>query len=372
VALALALPASPAIKWCYDCRRFKPIDAFAFADKAKGTRQGRCRECHATYRRQHYIRNRDTYIKQEVARIRRYRDENRPLIREYLRAHPCVDCGEADIVVLDFDHRDPAAKRYNVTLLAAHKSWTRVMAEIEKCDVRCSNCHRRRTALQFDWGTRGRRAPKADAGSTLGQDGKSEPIPAADLGEKTCGKCGLAKPLWMFPFKNKELGRRGSTCLACMAAYSREHYARNRAKYLEKAHRSRSRVRAKNDERLLAYLLDHPCVDCGETDPLVLDFDHREPSLKSDEVSRMVYHRPWRVVLEEIEKCDVRCANCHRRKTARQFGWSKLELPAALTILPNAGVAQLVERDFPKVEVAGSCPVSRSEKQMTTSSAPRT
>lgn len=165
-----------------------------------------------------------------------------------------------------------------------------------------------------------------------------------------------------FPFKNKELGKRGSTCLACMAAYGREHYARNRAKYLEKAHRRRGRVRSKNDERILAYLLEHPCVDCGETEPLVLDFDHRESSRKADEVSRLAHRRPWRVVLEEIEKCDVRCANCHRRKTARQFGWSKLELVPTHTIIPDAGVAQLAERDFPKVEVAGSCPVSRSER----------
>ena len=187
--------------------------------------------------------------------------------------------------------------------------------------------HRRRTALQFDWGTRGRKAPKTHAPRTLADEEKSEFALATDLGEKKCGSCGLVKRFSMFPFKNKELGRRGSTCLACMAAYGREHYARNGGKYLEKAHRSRDRVRAKNDERILAYLLEHPCADCGETDPLVLDFDHREPSMKSDEVSRMVRSRPWRVVLEEIEKCDVRCANCHRRKTARQFGWSKLELP---------------------------------------------
>ena len=361
MAVALAFPSTPATKWCYDCRRFKPVDAFAFHNKSKGTRQGRCRACHAKYRREHYIRNRETYIRQEVARIKRYCTENRPLIREYLRAHPCVDCDERDIVVLDFDHRDPAAKRYNITLLAAHKSWIRVAVEIEKCDVRCSNCHRRRTALQFDWGTRGRKAPKTHAGRTLADEEKSEFALATDLGEKKCGSCGLVKPFSMFPFKNKGLGRRGSTCLACMAAYGREHYARNRGKYLEKAHRSRDRVRAKNDERILAYLLEHPCADCGETDPLVLDFDHREPSMKSDEVSRMVRSRPWRVVLEEIEKCDVRCANCHRRKTARQFGWSKLEPLAALTINSDAGVAQLAERDFPKVEVAGSCPVSRSE-----------
>src|SRR5438067_7207987 len=146
-----------------------------------------------------------------------------------------------------------------------------------------------------------------------------------------------------------------------MAAYGREHYARNRAKYLEKAHRSRRRVRAKNDERILSYLLAHPCVDCGETDPLVLDFDHREPATKSNEVSRIVYHRPWRVVLEEIEKCDVRCANCHRRKTARQFRWSKLERPDALTISPTREQLSLVEHLVPNQRAAGPNPVSRSE-----------
>jgi hypothetical protein len=136
---------------CYDCGETKPIEAFAFANKAKGTRQGRCRSCHAAYRRRHYLRNRATYIRQEVARIRRYRQENRPLLREYLRAHPCVDCGETDIVVLDFDHRDPAQKKKDVNWIAARRPWTQVLAEIAKCEVRCANCHRRRTAKQFGW-----------------------------------------------------------------------------------------------------------------------------------------------------------------------------------------------------------------------------
>lgn len=136
---------------CYDCGLVKPIDDFAFHNKAKGTRQGRCRSCHARYRREHYIRKKAIYIEQEVGRIRRYREENRLLIREYLRMHPCVDCGETDIVVLDFDHRDPSAKSYNIIVLATHKGWARMLQEIAKCDVRCANCHRRRTAQQFGW-----------------------------------------------------------------------------------------------------------------------------------------------------------------------------------------------------------------------------
>jgi hypothetical protein len=59
----------------------------------------------------------------------------------------CVDCGERDIVVLEFDHlRD---KRTNVTMLAwSEASLDRLRAEIDCCEVRCCNCHRRRTAAQ--------------------------------------------------------------------------------------------------------------------------------------------------------------------------------------------------------------------------------
>jgi hypothetical protein len=136
---------------CYDCGLLKPMADFAYANRAKGTRQGRCRPCHARYRRGHYVRNRAAYIGREVARMKRYRDENRRLLRDYLRLHPCVDCGETDIIVLDFDHRDPASKKCEVALFAMHKPWARVLAEIAKCDVRCANCHRRRTARQYAW-----------------------------------------------------------------------------------------------------------------------------------------------------------------------------------------------------------------------------
>jgi hypothetical protein len=65
---------------------------------------------------------------------------------------PCVDCGEQDPVVLDFDHVDPNHKRQTVSFLArSGYPWATVMAEVDKCQIRCANCHRRRTAIQFDW-----------------------------------------------------------------------------------------------------------------------------------------------------------------------------------------------------------------------------
>ena len=60
----------------------------------------------------------------------------------------------------------------------------------------------------------------------------------------------------------------------------------------------------------LKYLLKHPCVDCGETNPVVLDFDHRV--FKEHDVARLISKGRLKQLKEEVEKCEVRCANCHR------------------------------------------------------------
>jgi hypothetical protein len=73
----------------------------------------------------------------------------------------------------------------------------------------------------------------------------------------------------------------------------------------------------------MSYLQAHPCVDCGQTDPLVLQFDHRDGTTKIDAVGTMVNRANWSSLLAEIAKCDVRCANCHRLRTAEQGCWSK-------------------------------------------------
>jgi len=64
-------------------------------------------------------------------------------IDEHKRAHPCVDCGETDIVVLVYDHRDPKTKKFRIR---SARSWVQLEAELAKCDVRCYNCHARRHA----------------------------------------------------------------------------------------------------------------------------------------------------------------------------------------------------------------------------------
>lgn len=64
------------------------------------------------------------------------------------------------------------------------------------------------------------------------------------------------------------------------------------------------------------------CVDCGITDPNVLDLDHIDPSNKLAAVSQLVRESVSKARIDkEIDKCVVRCANCHRIKTARDFGY---------------------------------------------------
>ena len=69
---------------------------------------------------------------------------------------------------------------------------------------------------------------------------------------------------------------------------------------------------------LMDYLVAHPCVDCGETDPVVLEFDHVRGK-KISAVTKMMYNKASLEKLKaEIAKCDVRSANCHRRKTTQR------------------------------------------------------
>lgn len=78
---------------------------------------------------------------------------------------------------------------------------------------------------------------------------------------------------------------------------------------------------------LLSFLREHPCVDCGEPDPVVLEFDHL--SNKSFTIADGLKSRSWAAVAAEIQKCEVVCVNCHRRRTAARGGFKRLALLGA-------------------------------------------
>lgn len=100
------------------------------------------REKNKEYLRNHYYANKEQYYaRNELARQRK-----RSYIQEQ-KQKPCTDCGEEyPYYVMDFDHREDN-KLFNVSKMVA-KSWNQIYTEIAKCDLVCSNCHRKRTYLR--------------------------------------------------------------------------------------------------------------------------------------------------------------------------------------------------------------------------------
>lgn len=104
------------------------------------------------YHAEWYERNKVERRKQVGERRDRLRREGREYVNEYLKTHGCVDCPESDIVALDFDHVRGIKKQAVTTLVASAYSIAVIQAEIDKCEVRCSNCHRKRHARERESG----------------------------------------------------------------------------------------------------------------------------------------------------------------------------------------------------------------------------
>jgi hypothetical protein len=106
----------------------------------------------------------------------------------------------------------------------------------------------------------------------------------------------------------------------CQLEYVREHYRRTSGAYNARRYALHKIYTVRNRKIVLAHLAKNPCVDCGERDIIVLDFDHVRGE-KYFAISRLIVGGTSVATLQrEMDKCVVRCANCHRRKTAMERG----------------------------------------------------
>lgn len=140
---------------------------------------------------------------------------------------------------------------------------------------------------------------------------------------KICVKCDKELDDLEFAWKNSKKNIRHNICKKCVKVYTKAHYQSNKDEYKQRARRDSKKNFYRNRELLLEYLHSHPCVDCGNNNPLVLHFDHLKD--KKYNISRMMGTYSWNTVLKEIEKCEVRCANCHMIKTAEKIGSFKFK-----------------------------------------------
>lgn len=227
---------SGALRVCPRCERLQPIELFSRSNR--DGRQHWCKDCFRDY----FRARGDNHRAQVAAAKERRRGLARALVLEYLAERSCADCEEARVGVLEFDHVRPPKTANISDLVATGASAARVEAELEKCEVVCVNCHRRRTERRRA-SARGARAQPA-------------------------------------------------------ASPARRPRDRNQAFVDSVLERSR-------------------CVDCGEEDSAVLEFDH--VGSKRFAISDAVGGERALAELEaEIARCEIRCANCHRLRTAER------------------------------------------------------
>jgi hypothetical protein len=308
------------VKTCTRCGETKALDQFPPVRRSEPEKlQCWCRACFAEANNRNYWKNHEREKARLLLQTTRKREDNRRRAIDYLSSHPCVDCGETDIIVLQFDHlRD---KSFNVsTMIANGTSWLRIEAEIAKCVVRCANCHRLKTARSW-------------AALEVVSNGDDEPAPLAMIRptqlllvaayeRRACRICGEEKPLTDFPFRSLAQQTRQWICLACQRTYTKAWYGRNQQRHIANTAKSKIKSRKRTRAKVRAFRV--ACVDCGETNPLLLDFDHLRD--KRANVSQLVQSGlSWERIKTEIDKCVIRCANCHARKTAREQGSYRLE-----------------------------------------------
>lgn len=124
---------------------------------------------------------------------------------------------------------------------------------------------------------------------------------------KTCSKCKEAKPLNLFYKWNKTKDGLMSRCKAC-------HYSIQRAFRVGNKEHVQSQTKLRRDSVKLKAVLykGDRCEDCLQQYPLcVYDFHHLDPSTKENDIGSLI-QSSWEVVKQELDKCVLLCANCHR------------------------------------------------------------
>ena len=127
---------------------------------------------------------------------------------------------------------------------------------------------------------------------------------------KICSKCNLEKPCEDFLWRNKSKGLKHSQCKECYKEIRKKSYNNNKDYYLSK----NIKKRQENITWYREYKKGKQCVVCGESERVCLEFHHLDGDSKDIEVSKLQYSTySQKKILEEIEKCVILCANCHRK-----------------------------------------------------------
>jgi hypothetical protein len=139
---------------------------------------------------------------------------------------------------------------------------------------------------------------------------------------KQCTACKRFKPKSEFNKKSSQPDGLHIYCRECQRTRAASYYKDvDRVKQVDRVVKANQRRNIEIRKYVWEYLLVHPCKVCGESDPIVLDFDHVRGKKKFEISMFTKFTHSLQVVKDEIKKCDVRCSNCHRRRHYRKPKW---------------------------------------------------
>lgn len=127
---------------------------------------------------------------------------------------------------------------------------------------------------------------------------------------KICNKCGYPREIEEFSYENEVKDKRRGTCVHCQRENTKRHYNNNKGVYLDSQQKARIRIKKYLDD----YKTDSGCIVCGENHIATLEFHHRDPREKEDNLTEAIRCK-WSIARtdREIAKCDILCSNCHRK-----------------------------------------------------------
>lgn len=130
-------------KICTKCGLEKPIEEFVTRSRNKDGHTSVCKECHKKICIEYYLKHKDTIRKNSKI----YLDKIKKYIEDYKKCG-CVMCGEKDLACLDLHHL--TNKDFTISHQIRNKSINTIIAEVNKCVVLCSNCHRKLHKYNID------------------------------------------------------------------------------------------------------------------------------------------------------------------------------------------------------------------------------
>lgn len=139
---------------------------------------------------------------------------------------------------------------------------------------------------------------------------------------KNCYKCGINKNISEFSINKNKADKLNSECKECQKKYFKEYYKNNKEKHIKAVTENKSYKK----KEIARYKIEQGgCIRCGyNKHPVALQFHHLDKNTKDFNIGANL-HLPWELLLKEIEKCEILCANCHAIEHSN-YNWTNKKL----------------------------------------------